>query len=36
MDFISQFGAVSEMQTRFWSRQISLAVQYLHTLGNIR
>lgn len=33
MDFIAQFGAVSEMQTRFWARQISLAVQYLHTLG---
>lgn len=33
MDFIAQFGAVSETQTRFWARQISLAIQYLHTLG---
>lgn len=33
MDYVVQFGAVSEMQTRFWSRQIALAVQYLHTLG---
>lgn len=33
MDFIVQFGAVSEMQTRFWARQISLAIQYLHTLS---
>lgn len=34
MDFILQFGAVSEIQTRFWARQISLAIQYLHTLGS--
>lgn len=34
MDFIVQFGAVSEIQTRFWARQISLAIQYLHTLGS--
>ncbi|KAG4068178.1 hypothetical protein HA402_008819 [Bradysia odoriphaga] len=34
MDFIVQFGALTEVQTRFWARQISLAVQYLHTLGN--
>lgn len=33
MDFVVQFGAVSEMQTRFWARQIALAIQYLHTLG---
>ena len=33
MDFIVQFGAVTEIQTRFWARQISLAIQYLHTLG---
>lgn len=33
MDFVVQFGAVSEMQTRFWARQIALAVQYIHTLG---
>lgn len=33
MDFVVQFGAVSETQTRFWARQIALAIQYLHTLG---
>ncbi|KAG4068829.1 hypothetical protein HA402_004977 [Bradysia odoriphaga] len=33
MDYIVQFGAVSEIQTRFWARQIALAIQYLHTLG---
>lgn len=33
MDYVVQFGAVSEIQTRFWSRQIALAIQYLHTLG---
>lgn len=33
MDFVVQFGAVSEMQTRFLARQIALAIQYLHTLG---
>ncbi|XP_037033418.1 testis-specific serine/threonine-protein kinase 6-like [Bradysia coprophila] len=33
MDFIVQFGALTEVQARFWARQISLAVQYLHTLG---
>lgn len=36
MDFIVQFGALTEVQTRFWARQICLAVQYLHTLGNFR
>lgn len=36
MDYIVQFGALTEMQTRLWAWQICLAVQYLHTLGNCK
>lgn len=32
LDFIIKEGAISEQQTRFWVRQIALAIQYLHTL----
>lgn len=32
LDFIIRAGAISEPQTRFWVRQIALAIQYLHTL----
>lgn len=32
LDFILKDGAISEPQTRFWVRQISLALQYLHRM----
>nr|CAD7401589.1 unnamed protein product [Timema cristinae] len=32
LDFILENGAVSENQMRVWFRQITLAVQYMHTL----
>lgn len=32
LDIMIRDGAISEPQTRFWMRQISLAIQYLHRL----
>lgn len=32
LDFILKDGAISEPQTRFWVRQIALALQYLHRM----
>lgn len=33
LDFILKEGAISEDQSRFWCRQIALALQYLHRLA---
>lgn len=32
LEYIMKNGAISEGQTRFWVRQIALAVQYLHSI----